>query len=99
MPLHRAWADEELRTDLRVRSPITREPRDLLFLGCEVVARVVLALAHLLARGQQLATRALRESLRAHRGEHVVRSTQLLASVDPPTFATQPFAVGQPSAS
>src|SRR5438270_1176254 len=99
MPLHGAWADEELRTDFRVRSPGTRKPRDLLLLGCEFVARVGLALAHLLARGQQLATRALSESLRAHRGEHAVRSVQLLAGIDPPAFATQPFAVGQPSAS
>ena len=99
MPLHGAWADEELRPDLRVRSPVPCKPRDLLLLGCEFIARVVLALAHLLAGGQQLATCALSESLGAHRGEHVVRSAQLLAGVDPPTFATQPFAVGQPSAS
>ena len=99
MPFHGAWADEELRTDLRVRSPVPRKPRDLLLLRREFIARVVSALAHLLARGQQLATRALRESLRAHRGEHLVRSAQLLAGIDPPTFATQPFAVGQPSAS
>src|SRR5882762_3598680 len=99
MPLHSAWADEELRTDLRVRPPVTRKPRDLLLLGCELIARVVLALAHLLARGQQLATRTLSESLRTHRCEHVVRNVQLLAGIDPPTFATQPFAVSQPSAS
>src|SRR5579871_1361123 len=99
MPLHGAWADEQLRTDLRVRSPVARKPRDLVLLGCELIARVVLALAHLLARGQQLATRALCESLRSHRGEHAVRSAQVLAGVDPPTLTTQPLAVGQPSAS
>src|SRR5215218_4738807 len=54
VPLHRAGAEEELRADLRVRQPVAGEVRDLALLGGQVVARGGGALAHLLARGQQL---------------------------------------------
>ena len=61
----------------------------------ELVARVVAALAHLLAGGQQLVPGALGEAVRAHRQERLARDAQLLARVDPPALAAQPLAVEQ----
>ena len=61
----------------------------------ELVARVVAALAHLLARGQQLVPGALGEAVRAHRQQRLARDAQLLARVDPPALAAQPLAVEQ----
>src|SRR5829696_7681671 len=75
VPLDRAWTDEELRADLRIREALAREPRDLFLLRSELVARVVAALAH------QLAAAALGERLHPDRGEHVVGGAQLLARV------------------
>jgi hypothetical protein len=45
MPLDRAGTEEEARADLRVRQPVTREPRDLPLLRSQIVARLGLALA------------------------------------------------------
>src|SRR5262249_2185049 len=81
VPLDGARADEELGTDLRVRAAGDREPRDVLLLRREVVARVVGALADRLAGREQLVTRPLGEAVRAHRDELLVRGAQLLARV------------------
>ena len=53
MPLDRAWADEQLGADLRVRTPLTSESGDLRLLRGEHVARLDGVLAHRLASGQQ----------------------------------------------
>src|SRR3954451_16060241 len=63
VPFDRPRAEEELRADLGVRAPVAREPRDLLLLRRQLVARVVAALAHLLPRRQQLVPGALGEPL------------------------------------
>src|SRR3954469_1021542 len=96
VPLHRAGADVELRTDLRVGETVASEPRDLLFLGREVITGVVSALAHLLTGGEQLASRALGKSVRSHLGEEVIGLAELLAGVDPPVLTPQPLAIGEP---
>ena len=56
------------------------------------------ALAHLLARGEQLMPGAFGERVGAHGDERLVRDPQLLASVDAPALATQPLAVEQAGA-
>src|SRR5262249_33949519 len=98
VPFDGAGADEQLGRDLRVRPAVARESRDVQLVRREVVARVVAALAHLRAGGDQLAPRALGESARAHRGEALVRRAQLLARVDAPGLAPEPLAVVQPGA-
>src|SRR5829696_2612739 len=95
MPLDGAWAEEELGADLRVRPSVAREPRDVLLLRGELVARVVAPLAHLLAGGQELVPGALGESLRPHREEHLAGDAQLLARIDAPALAAQPLPVEQ----
>ena len=84
-----------LRADLRVRQAVAGEPGDLRLLRGQLVARLGAALADRLAGGEQLAAGALGERLDAHLGEHVVRRAQLLAGVDAPALAAQPFAVEQ----
>src|SRR5215218_9753443 len=91
VPFDRARAEEELGADLRVGPPVAREPGDVLLLRGELVARVVAALAHLLAGGQQLVPGTLGESRCARRQEHVARDAQLLARIDAPALAAQPF--------
>ena len=49
VPFDRARAQEELRRDLGVRQAVAGEPRDLLLLRGELVARVIAPAAHLLA--------------------------------------------------
>ena len=98
MPLDGARADEQLRADLRVREPVAGQPGDLCLLRRQLVARVVRPLAHGLAGGQQLATGALGEPLRPDAAEHLVGGAQLLAGVDAPVLAAQPFAVQEPGA-
>src|ERR687898_3229940 len=93
MPFDRAGADEEAGPDLRVGQSVTGEAGDLLLLRRELVARLGGALANLLARGEQLMARSIREPLRAHGREHVVRAAQLVAGVDPPVLAAQPLAI------
>jgi hypothetical protein len=56
VPFDGAAAEEEARADLRVRQPITGEPRDLALLRSQIVARLGLALADCLAGGRQLVT-------------------------------------------
>src|SRR3954447_11664272 len=69
VPFDGARAEEELGADLRVRPPVAREPGDVLLLRGELVARVVAALAHLLAGGQQLVAGTFGEPRGAHRQE------------------------------
>src|ERR1700730_2326778 len=73
VPFDGPCADEQLRANLWVRPSVPGKPRDVLLLWGELVAGVVSALAHLLPRGQQIASSAVGESVCAHRGEHVVR--------------------------
>ena len=82
MPLDGAGADEELGADLRVRPAGDGEPRDVLLLRRELVARVVPPLADGLAGREQFVARALAEPVRADRAEQLVRRAQLLARVD-----------------
>src|SRR6516164_1880306 len=95
VPLDRARAEEQPRTDLRVRQPIASQLCDLPLLGGQIVARLDRPLACFLARRQKLPTRALCERFDPHRREHVVRRAELCARVDPAILAAQPFAVHQ----
>ena len=70
VPFDGAGAEEQPGADLRVGQAVAGQAGDLLLLGRELVARLDGALAHLLARRQQLAARALGERLHADRGEH-----------------------------
>src|SRR4051794_6867545 len=96
MPFHGAGADVQLRADLRVGATVAGQCRDLLFLGRELIAGVVSALAHLLASGQQLASRALCEAIRSHRGENVMCLAELFAGIDPPVLTAEPLALAVP---
>ena len=98
MPLDGARAEKQLRTDLRVRPPVARQPRDMRLLRRQLIARLIDALADLLTRGQQLVPRPLGEPLRPHRQERLARDPQLLARIDAPALAAQPFPVEQPRA-
>src|ERR1700720_274214 len=60
VPLHCARAEEELGADLGIRLPVRGYARDLRLLRGQVVERLNGALAHRLAGGLQLATRAVR---------------------------------------
>src|SRR3954447_17252669 len=90
-----AGADEQLGADLRVRLPVARHAGDLGLLGREDVAGLRCAPGRGLAGGQQLAAGALGERLGPDSVEVVVRGSKLLARVDAPVLATQPFAVGE----
>ena len=69
------------------------EPGDVRLLGRELVAGVVAAFAHLLARGQQLAAGALGEPFHADPVEQLVRGSQLRPRIDASMLAAQPLAV------
>src|SRR4051812_3556086 len=88
-----ARADEQLGADLRVRLPVARHPGDLGLLGREDVAGLHGPPGRGLAGGQQLAACALGERLGADLVEAVVGGAELLARVNAPVLATQPFAV------
>src|SRR5271157_4580858 len=79
VPFDGAGAEEQLGGNLRIAKPVTSELGDLHFLCGELIARLDRALAHGLARSQQLATAAFSERLQAHRGEPLVGGAQLLA--------------------
>src|SRR6478736_2557755 len=98
VPLDGARAEEQLRADLRVRPACLGQPRDVLLLGRQLVARLVDALADLAAGGPQLVPGALGETVGAHGDERVMCTPELLASIDAPVRAPQPFAVQQPAA-
>src|SRR3954447_10486776 len=93
--LDRAGADEEPGADLGVGEAAAREARDLRLSRREPLPRFGGASAWGLAGGLQLARGAFGERLEAHRREHLVRSAQLLASVQAPFLAAQPFSVEQ----
>src|SRR3954451_21107701 len=93
MPFDGSRTEEELRSDLRVRKAVAREPSDLLLLWREVVARLSSSLARLLARRRQLPARALSEPFHADVSEHRIGGSQLHTRVQAATFAPQPFAV------
>src|SRR6185312_6786716 len=79
MPLHGASAEEELCGDLRVGEAIAGEPRDLLLLRRQLVAQLGAALAHGLARRQELAPGPLCERLHPDPNEQPVGRAQLFA--------------------
>src|SRR5262245_54199448 len=99
MPLHGARAEEKLRADLRVRATLARKLGDLGLLGGEVTERLGCSPAGLLARREELTTRALGERLHPHGDEHVVRRMQLLARVDASALTAQPLPVDEVRAS
>src|SRR6185437_17171855 len=88
-----ARADEKACADLGVREPVAGKPRDLRLLGGELVPGFVGALSHCFACRQQLATRARRKRLSAHRGERIPGGAELVASVNSPSVPSEPFAV------
>src|SRR5262245_22392699 len=95
MPLDGARAEEQLCSDLVVGEAVAREPGDLALLRGQLVARLDRPLSHLLARHAKLVAGALGERLHSDRREALVRAAQLLARVDAPALAAQPFAVQQ----
>src|SRR5277367_2314381 len=95
MPLHRTRAEEQPRTDLRVRKPITRKLGDLPLLRSQIIACLDRPLARSLTRSQQLFASPLSEAFHPHRREHVMREMKLSASVDPPPLPAQPLAIQQ----
>src|SRR3954452_22155987 len=97
MPLDGTRAEEEPRTDLRIRQALTGKRSDLSLLRGQVVARLALTLARLLASHLKLSACAIGESLHADRRELVVGSTELDTRVDPAIFAAQPLPVEQMS--
>src|SRR4051812_8598996 len=98
MPLDGAVAEEQLCADLQVGVSGGGEACDLRLLHGERIVACVGALARGLAGGAQLACGTLRERPGPHQSEAVVGGAQLIARVAPPSLATQPLAVEQPSA-
>ena len=88
-------ADEQLGPDLGVRLSLGGEPGDLLFLGRELVARLGRPDPRVLTGGEKLDLRAVRESARADRFEHLMGGPQLYARVAAPAQPTQPLAEEQ----
>src|SRR3954447_18123987 len=84
MPLDGSGADEQLCADLRVRQTVAGKACDVGFLWGQVVAGLDAAWPHGCARGSQLLSGALHESLHRHRAEHLVCGAQLVACVDSP---------------
>ena len=93
VPLDGARAEEQPGADLRIGKSVASELGDLPLVRRELIACLDLALAHLLAGGEQLAAGALRERLHADRDEHLVGGSQLLARILTPALAPQPLAV------
>src|SRR5258708_27601028 len=75
------------------------EARDLRLLGRQLGEGFDSAFTRVLASRQELSRGTLRECLKAHFDEHVVGSSKLLPSLQPPAPAAQRFAVKQMSAS
>src|SRR6478736_5578844 len=93
MPFDGARTEEQPRADLGIGESVARQPRDLVFLGCEVVAGLDDALAHPLTSCAQLPAGALGERLDAHVAQHLVCEAQMPACVHAATLAAQPLAV------
>src|SRR4051794_13870001 len=98
VPFHRACAQEQLRTDLGICSPLARELGYLLLLGSEFGAGGAAGSpTYLFARRLQLTLRALGEPVGAHCSQRLVCGFQLSPCVGAPVLAAQPFAVGEAS--
>jgi hypothetical protein len=78
-----------------LENPLASQPRDLLLLGSQLVARLDGPLVHMLAGRQQLETSAFGERLHSDRAEPLVGGAELLARGNPPPPTAQPFAVEQ----
>jgi hypothetical protein len=81
--------------DLRIGQAIPGQPGDLGLLGGQLAAGLHGGLAGGLAGGRKLAAGPLGEGPDAHRVQHAVRGTQLLAGVDAAALPAQPRAVEQ----
>src|ERR1700730_14715555 len=97
--LHSARADEQLRGYLSVRVSSAHEGRDLRLLGGELLGSSQLALARMLARGQQFRARPLRETGQAHTVEHVEGGAEVLACLPALPLPAQPLTVDEVCAS
>src|SRR3954452_7917734 len=97
MPLDGTRAEEEPRTDLRIRQALTGKRSDLSLLRGQVVARLALTPARLLASRLKLSACAIGESLHTDRPELVVGGTELDTRVDTAILAAQPLPVEQMS--
>src|SRR5262249_60606810 len=95
VPFNRTWAQEQLRADLRVREPVPGEAGDLFLLRGQLIAGLGTALAHLLARGDELPAGPLGVRRVAHSVEHDMREAELLAGIDAAVLAAQPLAVDE----
>src|SRR5690349_1860447 len=93
-----ARADEQLRGDFAVRRSGRGEVRYPRFLRREVDGGLRGAGAGALAGRAQFGGGLLGEPVRAHRGKHVMRGTQLVPRVPPPLGPAEPLAVEQVSA-
>src|SRR6476660_1487150 len=71
MPFNGPRADEESRTDLRIREALTCKPGDLRFLWGQLIASLD-ASVNRRARRQQFPACALRKAIQVHRVEHFV---------------------------
>src|SRR3954454_15936020 len=98
VPFDGARAEEQLGADLGVSSALSCQPCDVRLLRRQLVARLVAALAHRLAGGQQLTACAFGEPVGAHRREHLVRRAQLRTRIAPAVLTAQPLAVEQMAA-
>jgi hypothetical protein len=83
------------RVPIWIGETLARQACDLRFAVRELAGRLHRAFAGPLARGQELATRAVREGLDAHGGEHVVGAPLLLACVEASALAAQPLPVDE----
>src|SRR5271163_1451415 len=83
MPFYGAYADEQLRGDLRVRETRPGQLGDLQLLCRELAVAGDRAFAHRLAGCEKLAAGPLRKRLSAHLFKQVVSSAQLLSGLDP----------------
>src|SRR6266487_2389918 len=95
VPFNGAGADEQFRADPGVGASVSGQPDDVLLLLGELAVGVDLAFADLLAGGEQFPARALGEGFGADRVEQMVGGVQLVAGVEPPVLATEPFTVEQ----
>src|SRR6266508_2071462 len=95
MPLDRARAEEQFGANLRVGAPVRSKSGDLRLLRGELTASLVRTFANRLARCEQFATGALGKPLGSDVAERVVGGSKLVARVDAPVFATEPFPVEQ----
>jgi hypothetical protein len=92
VPLDRARAEEELRTDLRVCQPFRCEPRDLRLLCGQIAASVISALPGCLPGCGEFPSRAIGETGHSYLTEQFVRCPKLPPRIKPAALSSQPFA-------